>query len=187
MKQVLNEGLKYLDMKDQVIPTVSIDQYESTIGDNSEFITVDFTVKDKRCGDDLADWLERGYDFIIDADTSPGEITKRKYLVFAEMSRRSSVPKNIISILADLETLTGLTVEDWQVKINDKFYPADAAVIAQHVALSPHAYREAHSEDEPDEIDSELNEWREIAGLKNPQPRVKDEALLAYQRQAGII
>jgi hypothetical protein len=181
MKSNLTESLKYLDMENQVFPIVGIDKYDSRIGDNSEFITLNFSVKNKKCGEDLCDWFERGYDFVIDADTSPGEVTKRKYLVFVEISRRTSFPRDVMKMLDDLQTLTGFKSSDWQFEIDDETYPASADVIEEHIPLSPHQYREAH------ESDFELNEWREIAGLENPKSTVKDEALLAFQRQAGII
>jgi hypothetical protein len=181
MKENLTESLKYLDMENQVFPIVGIDKYDSRIGDNSEFITLDFTVKNKKCGEDLCDWFERGYDCVIDADTSPGEVAKRKYLVFVEISRRTSFPRDVMKMIDDLQTLTGLESSEWQIKIADEIYPASADIIKEHIALSPHEYRQAH------ESELELNEWREIAGLENPKPAVKDEALLAFQRQAGII
>jgi hypothetical protein len=177
----LNESLQQLDFENQLIPMLEIDQYASTIGTDADFITLSFTVKSKPGSDDLVNWLERGYDWIVDAETSPGEVTNGKFLVFAELNRRSHSPKRIMEILEDLETLTGLDAEEWKLKIGDKMYPASQETIKQHIALSPLEYKESH--------ETELNEMRAIAGLEQVviYDGKKDEAIQAMQRQAGII
>ena len=95
-KTILNEGLDYHDLEGQMVPTVTVDEYEAHMGTNSEIVTLAFTVKSQAAGNDLADWFERGYDWVLDAQVSEGEIRPGKYLVFVEMNRRSSVPKRII-------------------------------------------------------------------------------------------
>ena len=81
-------SLSHMDMKDMIVPLLGIDQYKSKIAEDDQIITLNFTVNDKNVGKDLVGWIERGYDFIIDADVSPGEITRGKYAVFVEMNRR---------------------------------------------------------------------------------------------------
>ena len=99
MTEQLNESLQYLDMERQMLPILNIDQYESKIGDNSDYVTISFTMNSKAAADDLCSWLERGYDWVIDAETSPGEVNKGKFLVFVEMNRRLRVPERIIEML----------------------------------------------------------------------------------------
>jgi hypothetical protein len=72
------------------------------MGKDSEIVTLAFTVKSEAAGNDLSDWFERGYDWVLDAQVSEGEIKPGQYLVFVEMNRRSSVPKRIIELLEDL-------------------------------------------------------------------------------------
>lgn len=169
-------------MERQMLPLLTIDQYESKIGDNSDYVTVGFTMKSKESAEDLCSWLERGYDWVVDADTSPGEVAKGKYLVFVEINRRLKVPERIIEMLNDLETLTGLTIEEWKLNISDKILPATEKSIKDNVTLSPHAYKEAHIEDE-----AELNEMRELAGLEPHTSYVADDEIKFMQRQAGIL
>jgi len=180
MTTQLNESLKYLDMENQMIPILGVDQYASKIGDDNEFITLDFTVRSKGCATDLVVWLERGYEWVIDAEASPGEISRGKFLVFVEIKRRQRSANQIIDLINDLETLTGLTAEDWQLKIADKMYPATAETVKEHIELSPHDYREEHEE--------ELNEMRVIAGLEPTNHTYEaDEDIKLLQRQAGLI
>lgn len=180
MTTTINESLQYLDMEHQVYPILGIDQYKSKIGDDSEFVTVDFTVKSKSVSEDLVTWLERGYDWIIDAEESPGEVKNNQYLVFAEMNRRTWVPRRIMEMLFDFETLTGIKAGEWKLRIGDQLLPATEQNISDNITLSPHLYRE--------ERELELNEWRERAGLDTVAVYDStDPAIQEMQRQAGII
>ena len=67
MKQILNEGLDYMDLEGQLLPRISVDEYSAKMGKDSEIVTVAFTVKSEAAGNDLVDWLERGYNFVLDA------------------------------------------------------------------------------------------------------------------------
>jgi len=108
MSVILNEGLDYHDLEGQMVPKVTVDEYAAHMGKDSEIVTLAFIIKNKQAGDDLCDWFERGYDFVLDAQVSEGEISPGKYLVFVEMNRRSTVPARIIELLEDLTTLTDL-------------------------------------------------------------------------------
>jgi hypothetical protein len=78
-----------------------------------------------------------------------------------------------------METLTGLNSTDWEVEIDGENYPADPEVIRSKLILSPHEYRM--------QKDSELNEWRERAGLKTKSTYIADDEIRTWQRQAGIL
>jgi hypothetical protein len=91
-KTILNEGLDHHDLEGQMIPTVTVDEYAAHMGNDSEIVTLAFTIKSEAAGNDLVDWFERGYDFVLDAQVSEGEVKPGQYLVFVEMNRRSSVP-----------------------------------------------------------------------------------------------
>jgi hypothetical protein len=47
-------------------------------------------------------WFEKGYDFVLDADKSPGEIKANRYLVYIELRRRSNVGEHVEELLKDL-------------------------------------------------------------------------------------
>ena len=183
MSKILNEGLDYHDLEGIVIPRVTIDEYAAQMGKDSEIVTLAFIVKNKQAGEDLSDWFERGYDFVLDAQVSDGELTSGTYLVFVEMNRRTTVPKRIITLLDDLETLTDIPLKDWTVVVDDEEYESDAEVLKQVITISPHQYRE---EVEPDE--EELNEMRERAGLdvKVLHADKQDADIKAFKAMAGL-
>ena len=186
-KTILNEGLDYHDLEGQMVPTVTVDEYEAHMGTNSEIVTLAFTVKSQAAGNDLADWFERGYDWVLDAQVSEGEIRPGKYLVFVEMNRRSSVPKRIIELLDDLETLTALPVKDWTIVVDDEEHSPEEEILKQVMTISPHDYRETEEVDE-EETEEEINEMRERAGLevKAIHTGKQDADIKAFKAMAGL-
>ena len=182
-KILLNEGLDYHDLEGQMIPTVTVDEYAAHMGNDSEIVTLAFTIKSEAAGNDLVDWFERGYDFVLDAQVSEGEVKPGQYLVFVEMNRRSSVPKRIIELLDDLETLTAIPVKDWTIVVDDEEYSPEEEVLKQVITISPHDYRE-----EVEVEEEELNEMRERAGLevKVIHADKQDAEIKAFKSMAGL-
>ena len=98
---IIKESLDYLDMEGQLESKISIDEYAAKMGPDHEVVTLSFIVKSELAGEDLVSWFEKGYDFVIDASTSEGELAPGKYVVFVELDRRSRVPQRIIELLND--------------------------------------------------------------------------------------
>jgi hypothetical protein len=156
-KRIINEGLDYLDMVGQINPILSVDEYAAKMGKDTDIVTLAFLVNSEAAGNDLVDWFERGYDWILDASVSEGELRPGKYLVFVEIKRRIAVPERIVELIDDLETLTDIPSKDWTVEIDEEEYDADPKVLRQVITTSPHEYR-------VDE-EGELNEMRKRAGV----------------------
>lgn len=185
MKQI-NEGLDYHDLEGQLEPTVSVDEYSAHMGKDSEIVTLAFTIRNRSAGTDLADWFERGYDWVLDAEVSEGELAPGKYIVFVEMSRRMTAAARIIELLDDLNTLSNIPLKEWTIIIGEEEYPAEQKVLAQVLTISPHEYRE---EEKEIELDSEtsLNEMRKAAGIEVKKLYTNsDPALKAYKALAGL-
>jgi hypothetical protein len=181
MKRILSEGLDYMDMEGMLSPRVTVDEYEAHMGKNSEIVTLAFTVKGEHAGKDLSGWFEKGYEWVLDAKVSEGEVTPGKYLVFVELARRRSVPERIVELLSDLETLTGLKLSDFTVVVDDEDYDPDVDQLTKVIVTSPHEYRLEN------EKESELNEMRELAHLRNIDVyRSDDEEIKNYKMIAGI-
>lgn len=179
---IITEGLDYHDLEGQMVPTITVDEYAAKMGEDSEIVTLAFTVKSEAAANDVADWFERGYDYVLDAQVSEGEISPGKYLVFVEMNRRSAVPERIIELISDLETLTAMPLKDWTVIVDEEEYDADAEVLKQVLTISPHEYREMKEQEE-----KELNEIRESAGLE-PVTIYKDQDadIKQFKAMAGL-
>ncbi len=180
MNQQLNEGLDYHDMKNMIDPTLSVDEYAARMGDDSDVVTLSLIVKSHLAADDLVSWLELGYDFILDASVSEGELEPGKWLVFVEMKRRSNVPNKIIEILQDLQTLTDIKLSDWVIKVDDHTHDANVDILKQVIITNPNQYKIEKDNEE------ELNEMRQIAGLDNKKIHEIDDEIRKFITNAGL-
>jgi len=178
--QQLNEGLGYKDMEGMMKPTLHIDEFSSKMGEDSDVIVVSFFVRDKQAAKDLMNWFEKGYDFVLDADQSPGEIKPNRYLVYLEMRRRNAAPGQIDEILNDLNTLTEYEPDDWIMVYKNQKHEWSPETFAKLVPLTPNEYRER--------TDGDLNEMRIAAGLDvKPIYTKVSKDLQAMQAAAGIL
>jgi len=176
----LNEGLGYKDMEGMMKPTVHIDEFSSKMGEDADVIVVSFFVRNKQAAKDLMNWFEKGYDFVLDADQSPGEIKPNRYLVYIEMRRRNAAPGQIDEILRDLDTLTEYEPDDWIMVYKKQKYQWNPETFAKLVPLTPNEYR-ARTE-------GDLNEMRIAAGLDvKPIYTKVSQDLQAMQAAAGIL
>lgn len=104
----ITESLKAGDLKYLVKKVFEIDSYKSKIGDDVDVVVVSFTVDHEDPAKDLENFIEMGYDFVLDADTSPGETEDGTYKVYVELERNRHVGRQIIEILDGVERLTGM-------------------------------------------------------------------------------
>lgn len=110
--QPLNEGLKNKDLKDLVKPVFEVDSYKSKMGEDENVVVLSFEVTGHRAALDFVDFIEKGYDFVLDADVSRGEDEKGNYKVFVEIERNRKISRQINEMLYGLSELTGC--EDWK-------------------------------------------------------------------------
>lgn len=183
MKKILiTEGLDFRDMENQIVPEITVDEYSAKMGSDSDIVTLSFIVKSDMVGDDLVNWFERGYDWILDASLSDGEIETNRWLVFVELSRRSTVPGRIVELLKDLKTLTNLKLNQWKIVVDDEEYTADESILKSVIICNPNEYKIKK------EKANELNEMREIAGIdtKAIYQQEKDAELRDFMSKAGL-
>jgi hypothetical protein len=181
----LNEGLDYHDMKGQIDPVISVDEYTAKMGKDSEIVTLALVTNSKLAAKDLVAWLELGYDFVLDASVSEGELEPGKWVVFVEMKRRTNVPEKIMKILEDLQTLTDREASDYQIKVEKKKYAPDLEVLKKVIITNPKEYVETKEQDK--EKEKELNEYREIAGLDRKRVYENiDQEIKEYISKAGL-
>ncbi len=174
----LLEGLQYKDMDGMMKPTIHIDEFSSKMGDDADIVVVSFFVRDLQAAKDLVSWFEKGYDFVLDADRSPGEIKPSRYLVYVELRRRSAVPGQIQDLLTDLGTLTEFEPGDWTMRYEGKDYEWDEDTFAKIVPCTPNEYRRTHNE--------ELNDVRSAAGIEPKKIHEPTTESRMLQSLAGI-
>jgi hypothetical protein len=174
-------ALDYMDLKGQLRDEITVDEYAAKMGMDSDIVTVTFITHSNLAAKDLVTWFERGYDFVLDASVSEGEIEPGIWLVFVEMDRRSKVPSRICTLLNDLETLTDIKLKDWTVDIEGDKIAADEERIRDKMILNPNEYKAVK------EADEKLNEFRNLAGLDIKSPVYEeDEYIKNLKAIAGM-
>ena len=174
----LFEGLKYKDLDGMMKSTMHVDEFAAKMGDDADIIVISFFVRDLQAAKDLVGWFEKGYDFVLDADRSPGEIKPSRYLVYLELRRRRSAPQHIQQLLEDLSTLTEFEPADWTMRYKDKNTDWSEDAFISQVPLSPEQYKQ--------ENEGDLNEMRTAAGLPVRKIYKPDPELRSWQSAAGI-
>jgi hypothetical protein len=139
----LNENLHALDLKNLVKKVFEIDSYKSKIGDDEDVVVVSFTVDYEDPAKDLENFIEMGYDFVLDADCSPGETDDGNYKVFVELERGRHVAKQIKEMLDGIERLTGMS--DMRFRYFKSFKSQDATEdnLAAAIPTDKNAYKVA--------------------------------------------
>lgn len=173
MSQQLNEGLRKQDLVHLVGNKIHVDEYESKMGDPDDVITVSFKIKQRMPAQDLVSFIENGYDWVLDADVSSGEIDDGEYLVFVEMPRRSRVFNQLIELLDDLNHLTDISLTDWKFRWykQKEYHDLDEETMAAIVPDSPAKYVEFVEQfegvqNEQNELTDELSNIKKLSGIK---------------------
>ena len=179
MDHQLFEALEYKDMDGMIKPVIHVDEFASKMGDDDEIIVISFFVRSNQAAKDLVNWFEKGYEWVMDAATSPGEISPGRFLVYVELRRRTSAGRWVSEMLDELNTLTEFNGNDWTMHYEGKEYPFSQETFDQLVPLSPKAYRQKKETD--------LNEVRAQAGLDTKQIFERDSAIKTIQSAAGVI
>lgn len=101
-------ALKEKDLENLVKHIFEIDNYKSKLGDDEEICVLSFTVFYQDAAADLENFFEMGYEFVLDADTTTGEMDDGNYRVFVEIERNRHLGKQIMELLDGLKRLTGI-------------------------------------------------------------------------------
>lgn len=150
----LQEGLEHGDLRRLVFSTFSIDEYKSKMGEDADVMVITFKVLGNDPANDLMEFIERGYDFVLDADVSSGEDSDGNWLVFVEMDRSRLRSKDIVRLIEEILNLTEQNITDWSFTYKDDKIPYSVSEenIDQQVPLSPKQYRERFGDKEMDQL-----------------------------------
>lgn len=171
----LNESLRANDLEWMVDPVFGFDIYDAKMGSNEDVCTVHFYVNDKQAAEDLEGFIERGYDWVLDADASPGRDENGKFLVFVEIERNKDLPTKI-NILK--EALDRLVVEEkWQIETKTGKYDFDQ--LPEQVALT--------SEDYAAQKDSATTESLDVALAPHAAESIQVESNLVKIAHRGRV
>jgi hypothetical protein len=119
-------ALRANDLRNLVKNVFEIDAYRSKLGDDQDIVVVSFTVTYEGPAKDLENFVEMGYNFVLDADVSPGETDDGTYKVFVELERDRHAPEYIFELLDGIERLTG--IPDMRFRYFKSFSSQDATL-----------------------------------------------------------
>jgi hypothetical protein len=136
----LDETLLAGDLEHLVSRIFEIDSFKSKIGGDGEMVVLSFTVDDKAPADDLARFLEMGYDYVIDADATNGPLENGKHKVFVELKRSRYIAKQIYDILDGVGRLTKIENFKFRYYKSFKSIPATMENLEEYVPIDVNSY-----------------------------------------------
>jgi len=172
MSQLLSEGLQIGDLNYLVSEKIHIDEYNSKMGQASDVVTLSFKVRNIMPANDLVSYLENGYDWILDADVSTGEVSDNNRLVFVEAQRRPGLYKYISEMLTDLDHLTGIKLDKWKFKwfMSEDYLPLNEETFEKVVPTTPDKYEKsvaafASYKTESQKLTDDINTIKKLSGI----------------------
>ncbi len=144
---LLNENsLQAGDLKNLVKHIFEVDNYASKMGDDKDVVVLSFTVEHRAPAEDLVNFIEKGYQFVLDADMTPGELSDGKYRVFVEMQRTPKVADNIVDMLYGVGKLAG--IDKFKFRYHKSFNSHEAVLetLGTVIPTDPNTYEQTITE-----------------------------------------
>jgi hypothetical protein len=139
-KRILREGLRPMDLEGMVYDLFEIDVYKSKMGEDRDVCVLSFRVKDRMPAVDMMEFIEKGFNFVLDADVSAGENSDGEYHVFVELPRKPKLAEYIKEITQGVRRLTG--IKEWYFRYHKSFdrHLLDEQLVTRIVPNSPMEY-----------------------------------------------
>ena len=176
------EGLEANDLKRLVHNELHIEEFKSKMGKDEDVVVISFIITGREPAEDLVNFIEKGYGWVIDADISSGELDDGDYIVFVECDREPAVAENIVVMLEDIMRLTEQNLSDW--KLLTRSSPEEHDLTAENIrALVP-----LTTEDYLRRFGNKaLDEMRTAAGVTVNTKAPKNDYTQSLRSLAGIL
>jgi hypothetical protein len=166
------------------------------MGDDADVCVISFKVSGKEPAADLVSFIEKGYEYVLDADVSSGEKEGGDYLVFVELDRTNKLPEQIMQIMEDIMNLTEQDISDWRVRYYKSTEDQDLTIetLEQIIPLTPEAYDAKYGQDEEEldveepeqDITQDLDAMKAVAGVPVTTTAPKNEYTESLRVAAGL-
>lgn len=136
----LTESLRKGDLENYVSDLFTVDQFRSKMGEDRDIVVIGFKVKEKHPAIDLMEFIEKGYDFILDADMSSGEEIDGQYQVFVEIERTPKLSEQMEELLTGVGDLCDC--RDWRFRYQKASSSVEYSTetLTEHVPMTPDEY-----------------------------------------------
>ena len=160
--KMLSEGLRANDLADTLYPHFEVDSFRSKMGEDQDICVVTFQSKDRYPAKDMMEFIEKGYNFVLDADVSAGENEEGEYSIFVEMERSKNTADNIMEMLYGLERLTGISDWDFKYYKDMKKYNATTENLRKKIPSSSRIYEQTMQRFKTDEMKVFFNKTSQL-------------------------
>ena len=133
-------GLIAGDLKHLVYDIFEIDSFKSKMGDDKNIVVLSLSARTKESANDLMNFLEKGYPFVLDADVTSGEQADGSYKVFVELERNKDIPDQIVEIVDGIKKLSDLDEMRFRYYKSFQSSPVDVQTVSETVPLDNDAY-----------------------------------------------
>lgn len=175
-------SLEYGDLKRLVHDELHIDEFSSKLGNNEDVVVVSLKVAGKEPCQDICAFIEKGYDWVLDADVSPGEMEDGDYIVFVELPRDEQCIEHILEFMTDLMNLTEQKIEEYRVRYRHQSveHPLDLETLKRVVPCNSSEYRRMYGK-------TEIDQLKTAAGVKVDTKAPKNDFTESLRVAAGIL
>jgi hypothetical protein len=137
---VITEGLRPNDLQDMIFDIFEVDTFQSKMGEDRDVCVLSFRARDRAPARDMMEFIEKGYNFVLDSDVSAGEDREGTYHVFVELNRSPELGKQIAEIVEGIKRLTA--IEGWKFRYHKSSYAHELSEdnINKIIPTSPNAY-----------------------------------------------
>lgn len=177
----LCEDLEAGDLARLLDPEITIDEYKSKMGSDEEVIVISFLIQNKDAANDLVSFIEKSYEWILDADTSPGELDSGKYIVFVETNREPQAIENIGLMLEDMENLVQISPQDYKITYHKPRRTGGIDTLKTLIPTTPEEYRNLHRR-----LRDDIDNLKMAAGVPIKTKAPKNEYTESLRIAAGI-
>lgn len=133
-------ALRENDLRGLVKDIFEVDNYKSKIGNDRDVCVLTFIVDSKDPAEDLENFIEMGYDFVMDAECTSGELDDGKYRVFVEIERSRHLAEQLEELIDGVKKATG--IEDFRFRYHKEFKSVEATLeqFEKKIPNDPDAY-----------------------------------------------
>lgn len=175
-------SIEHGDLKRLVHNEIHIDEFESKLGKNRDVVVLSLKVAGKEPGQDICAFVEKGYDWVLDADVSSGEMNDGDYIVFIELPRDQDCVAHIMEMMEDLMNLTEQDLTDYRVRYrhDQTDNSLDEQTLKQMIPSSATEYDARYGKKEIDSL-------KTASGMKVDTKAPKNDFTESLRVAAGIL
>jgi hypothetical protein len=173
----LREG----DLRFMVKKVFDIDSHKSKIGNDEDTVVLSFTVDHEDPAKDLENFIEMGYQCVLDADVTPGETDDGIYQVFVELERGRKVAEQVFEIIEGIKKLTSLDSMRFRYFKNFKSQDATLENLKKAIPANKEAYDKATEEH------ASLNNYTEFFKQSYAKKTMVGESITFQNSYSGLV